>query len=83
MRTVPKHITKKIERMERLMDQLVALNIEVEEWVEKNTGVASAFDLAEDNRDDRGYAYWIDSRFIADVERLLNEKGEDDGIQDR
>jgi hypothetical protein len=73
MKTVPKHIRAKIERMGRLMDALVDLNIEVEQWVEKNTGISSAFDLAEDNRDDRGYAYWLDSRFIEDVERLLNE----------
>ena len=72
MKTVPKHIKAKIERMSRLMDALVDLNIEVEEWVEKNTGIDSAFDLAEDNRDDRGYAYWNSSRFIEDVERLLN-----------
>lgn len=73
MRTVPKHITKKIVRMERLMDQLVALNIEVEEWVEKNTGVPNAFELSQDNRDDRGYSLWRPGDFIAKVEDLLNE----------
>lgn len=73
MKTVPKHIKAKIVRMWRLMDQLVDLNLEVEEWVEKNTGIDSAFDLADGNRDDRGYAYWNNGRFIEDVERLLNE----------
>lgn len=73
MKTVPKHITKKIERMERLMDQLVALNIEVEEWVEEHAGVPNAFELTEDNRDDRGYSLWRPEEFIAKVEDLLNE----------
>ena len=72
MRNVPKHIINKVERMARLMDQLVELNIEVEEWMEKN-GIDDAFDFTRDYRDDRGYGISFPYDFIAKVERRLNE----------
>lgn len=74
MRKVPKHIKAKIERMSRLMDALVDLNIEVEAWVEKNAGVSDAFELSSGNRDDRGYAYWNPSEFIKLVELEMSMK---------
>ena len=78
MKTVPKYITKKIYRVGQLMDQIVRLNLEIEEWIEQNAGVKDGFDFSEDNRDDRGYAYWREGDFIAKVERRLNEGGHDE-----
>lgn len=74
MKTVPKYITKKIYRVGQLMNQIVDLNLEIEEWIEQNAGVKDAFDFEMDNHDNRGYAYWLESDFIAKVERRLNEK---------
>lgn len=67
---VPKHIISKIERMSKLMDTLVDLNIEVEEWVEKNTG-KDAFDMTTDYRDDRGYGIMFTYDFISKIEENL------------
>ncbi len=74
MKSVPKYITKKIYRVGQLMNQIVDLNLEIEEWIEQNAGVKDAFDFEMDNHDNRGYAYWLESDFIAKVERRLNEK---------
>lgn len=71
MKTVPKHIREKVARMNRLMDQIVAINIEIEEWAEKN-GAEYAFGLSEDNRDDRGYGVWREDEFIKAIESSIN-----------
>lgn len=68
MKTVPKHIRAKVERMGRLMDQLVELNIEVETWMERN-GIEDAFDFTSDYRDDRGYGIDRAADFIEALER--------------
>lgn len=71
MKTVPKHIRTKIERMNRLMDALVDLNLEVEAWMESN-GIEDAFDFTGDHRDDRGYGIMFPDDFINEVEYAIN-----------
>lgn len=68
---VPKHIKAKIERMSRLMETIIDLNMEVEEWLEKNAGVDNGFDFAYDYRDDRGYGITNVSDFISAIEESL------------
>lgn len=75
MKTVPKYIKNKVERMNRLMDELVTLNIEVEEWAEK-LGVTDAYDLAYCNRDDRGYAILDVGAYVTDLEDAINSQNE-------
>lgn len=76
MKTVPKHIVKKIYRMGQLMDQIVKLNMEVEDWAEKN-GAIDGFGLSEENRDDRGYAIWREDEFIRAIESAINDRAEE------
>jgi hypothetical protein len=71
MKTVPKYIKAKVERMSRLMEQIVELNLEVESWMEAN-GVEGAFDYTRDYRDDRGYGIYNVPDFIDEVERAIN-----------
>lgn len=68
---VPKHIRAKIERMSRLMDTIVDLNIEVEKWVEKNTDIDDCFDFAYDHRDERGYGIIRVDAFVKAIEEQL------------
>lgn len=71
MKTVPKHIAKKIYRMGQLMCQLTSLNAEVEEWASKN-GIDYMRDLTEGNRYDDGYAVCREEEFIQTLERAIN-----------
>lgn len=72
-RTVPKHVIRKIDRMNRLMGEIVSLNFELEEWLEKN-GVEDGFAFTSDYRDDRGYAiHWPDD-FVAAIEAELEQQ---------
>lgn len=71
MKKVPKHIRAKVERMSRLMDALVDLNLEVEGWIEAN-GVKDAYYLSDDLRDDRGYGLWDEAKYLERVERAIN-----------
>ena len=73
---VPKYVVKKIERMNRLMQEIVDLNIEVEGWIEAN-GCENAFDLSVGYRDDRGYGISGVDGFLSEVERVINGGGED------
>lgn len=68
MKRVPKHIKAKIERTNRLMETIIDLNIEVEEWIEGNTGIDDAFDFTSDYRDDRGYGINQVAEFIDRIE---------------
>lgn len=65
---VPKHVVRKVERMNRIMQQLVDLNFELEEWLEAN-GVEDAYDLTFDYRDVRGYGIHWPDRFLDQVRR--------------
>lgn len=71
MKTVPKHIKEKVARMNRLMQQLVDLNIEVETWMEK-AGIENAFDFTDGYRDDRGYGIMFPYSFVNDIEGAIN-----------
>ena len=71
MKRVPKHIKDKVRRMNALMDRVVDLNMEVENWAERN-GVEDGFDLSTDIRDDRGYGIvWVDE-YIKRIEEAIN-----------
>lgn len=67
----PRHIIKKIERMNRLMEQLIDLNVELEDWLEKN-GIEDGFDFTYDNRDDRGYAIIWPDQFIEKINEAIS-----------
>lgn len=71
MKHTPKHIVRKVERMNALMEQLISLNMELEEWLEKN-GIEDGFDFAYDNRDDRGYAILWPDQFIEKIDEAIN-----------
>ena len=68
---MPKYMVKKVERMCDLMEQIVALNVEFEEWLEKN-GIESGFDFTFDYRDERGYAVWNVSEFVSAANAAIN-----------
>ena len=67
---MPKTMINKIERMNKLMEQVVSLNIELEEWLEKN-GISDGFDLATDYRESRGYEIFDVDGFVARVNEEL------------
>lgn len=68
---VPKHIIQKMERMSRLMGQLTDLNMELEEWMEKN-GIEDAFDFTHDHRYEPAYEILDIGTFIEAVEEAIN-----------
>ena len=71
MKTTPKHIKAKVERINRLMEQIVELNMEVEDWLEKN-GIENGFDFTDDFRDSRGYGIDSAETFYARIEEFIN-----------
>lgn len=68
---MPKYMTKKVERMCALMEQIVSLNMELEEWLEAN-GIENGYDFTYEHRDDRGYAVWNVESFVEAVNAELS-----------
>ena len=68
---MPKYMVKKVERMCALMEQIVSLNMELEEWLEAN-GIEDGFDFTCEHRDDRGYAVWNVESFVEAVNAELS-----------
>lgn len=68
----PKHIKAKVERVNRLMEQIIALNMEIEEWMEKSGVTDDGFDYTYDFRDDRGYAYLMPEQLFERIDGDLN-----------
>ena len=68
---VPMYVLRKVDRMNNLMQKIVDLNLEVEEWLEKN-GVTDGYDFANQFRDDRGYGIYDVLGFENAVERVIN-----------
>lgn len=68
---MPKYMVKKVERMNDLMQQIVDLNFEVEDWMERN-GVKDAFDFTFDHRDSRGYGVVNVAEFVRAVNAAVN-----------
>lgn len=69
---VPKHIKRKVERMSRLMTQIVELNQELEGWLEAN-GIEDGWDFMTEYRQETGYE--ISGRlewFYEAVEKAIN-----------
>lgn len=66
----PKYIIEKIGRMNRLMQQVVDLNFELEEWLEAN-GIEDGFDFSYYHRDDRGYGIIDVSEFVKDINEAI------------
>ncbi len=69
---MPKYMAKKVERMNRLMSEIVDLNLELEDWMEAN-GIDDSFDFTYDHRDDRGYAIIDITSFIEAVNEAMSE----------
>lgn len=70
-RCVPKYVKEKINRANKLMKQIVNINIEVEQWMEGN-GIENGYDFTGDYRDDRGYGYvWV-QQLIDSIEEAIN-----------
>lgn len=67
----PKYIIEKIDRMNRLMQQVVDLNFELEEWLEAN-GIEDGFDFTFDQRDDRGYGIIDVGEFVKDINEAIS-----------
>ena len=57
----PKYIIAKMNRANNLMQQIVDINFEVEDWLVANGVAEDGFDFFTDCRDSRGYGYeWLD-----------------------
>ena len=68
---LPKAMQQKINRMSKLMSQLIDLNQELEQWLEDSGITPDGFDYTYDHREHPGY--WISDAdgFIAEVNRDL------------
>lgn len=71
VKRVPKHIISKLERMNRLMRQLTCLNVELEEWMEKN-GIEDGFDFTTDWRNEPAYEIVWTEEFVRAIEEAIN-----------
>lgn len=67
---MPKTMIAKVERMNKLMQQVVDLNCELEQWLEKN-GIEDGFDFTGDYRETRGYEIYDVDGFINAVNEAL------------
>lgn len=67
---VPKHIRQKIKRMNELMQRIVDLNTEVEEWCERN-GAKDGYDLSTGYRDERGYGILCLYPYLEAIEEAI------------
>lgn len=67
---MPKTMIGKVERMNKLMQQVVDLNCELEQWLEKN-GIEDGFDFTGDYRESRGYEIYDVDGFINAVNEAL------------
>ena len=70
MKTVPKHITKLVERMNRKVYEAQELNERLEEWLEKN-GADYGFDFTYEFRESTSYSICDTDGFYEAVENLL------------
>ena len=70
---MPKAMQKKLERVDRLMSQIIDLNQDIERWLEASGITEDGFDYTSDFREYPGY--WIVDRegFIAKVNQDLEE----------
>lgn len=73
MTSVPKHIQKKVTRMNELMDKIVDLNMELEKWLEER-GAKDGFDFTYEHRESVGYSIQDVNGFYGKVERELGRK---------
>lgn len=67
---MPKYMVEKINRMNKLMQQIVELNFQLEEWLEAN-GVEDGYDLTVDYRESRGYEIFDVEGFVQEVNDSL------------
>lgn len=70
-RQVPKHIKAKIERMNRLMAQVVELNEELERWLESSGVAADGYDYVTEWKLLPGYEIARPDDFVAKVDNDL------------
>jgi hypothetical protein len=69
-RKVPKYIRENIYKTSKLMQKVVDLNFELEEWLEKQ-GIKDGYDMTYSYRESRGYEIYDVEGFIAKVEEQL------------
>lgn len=68
---MPKYMVEKIRRMNRLMAEIIDLNEELENWMEKN-GIDYGFDFTFGHRDDSGYGILDVDWFVQCVNDAIN-----------
>lgn len=66
---IPKYIRQNILKTSLYMEKVVNLNLELEEWLEKQ-GIGDGFDLSGDYRESRGYEIFDVDGFL---DRVLEE----------
>ena len=69
---MPKYMVDKVRRMNALMQQIVDLNMEVEEWLEKN-GVENPYEVGFDYHECRGYEVYDVEGFVQTMNEAMNE----------
>ncbi len=69
---MPRYLIAKIERANRLMEEIISINIELEEWLEKR-GIYDGFDFTFDYRESRGYEITQVEQFVRRVEEEINK----------
>ena len=68
---MPKAMQQKVNRMSKLMSQLIDLNQELERWLEDSGITTDGFDYTYDHREHPGYWIVDVDAFIAEVNRDL------------
>ena len=64
---MPKAMQQKVNRMSKLMSQLIDLNQELERWLEDSGITTDGFDYTYDHREHPGYWIVDADAFIAEV----------------
>jgi len=68
---MPKYMIEKINRMNKLMQQVCELNSELETWLEENDVTCDGFDFTYDYRESRGYEIYDLDGFVKEVNENL------------
>lgn len=72
---VPKHVIRRLETMQSLMDRLVRLNVGLERWLEAN-GAEYGFEFTDDFRNSAGYSIPDIEGFVERIQTELLDGGE-------
>ena len=72
MKTVPKHVIGKVNRMSDLMQKIMEINSELEDWLESSGVTDYGFDFTGDFREASGYEIYDQEGFYRAIESKLN-----------